>query len=98
MSPKLQPNAFSYADNLQLFRKYVADESVDLAYLAPPFGSRTLVGKELHPLIIACGEDETDQRLLPRLPQRRAKVSAFLMRTQSHVGPVAPTTVRRIRV
>ncbi len=29
-----------YGDNLQILRKHVADESVDLIYLDPPFNSK----------------------------------------------------------
>jgi len=32
-------NALYYGDNLEILRKYVADESVDLVYLDPPFNS-----------------------------------------------------------
>ena len=33
------PNALYYGDNLPVLREYVADESVDLIYLDPPFNS-----------------------------------------------------------
>ncbi|OFW18321.1 MAG: hypothetical protein A3G21_07400 [Acidobacteria bacterium RIFCSPLOWO2_12_FULL_66_21] len=33
-------NEFFYGDNLDVLRRYVADESVDLVYLDPPFNSR----------------------------------------------------------
>ena len=29
-----------YGDNLQIFREHIADESVDLIYLDPPFNSK----------------------------------------------------------
>lgn len=32
-------NAFYFGDNLHILRDYVADESVDLIYLDPPFNS-----------------------------------------------------------
>ena len=32
-------NTLYYGDNLDILRKYVADESVDLVYLDPPFNS-----------------------------------------------------------
>ncbi len=32
-------NALYYGDNLEILRKYIADESVDLVYLDPPFNS-----------------------------------------------------------
>ena len=33
------PNALYYGDNLDILRRYIADESVDLVYLDPPFNS-----------------------------------------------------------
>jgi DNA modification methylase len=35
----VQPNALYYGDNLDILRKYIPDESVDLIYLDPPFNS-----------------------------------------------------------
>ena len=32
-------NTLNYGDNLKVLREYVADESVDLIYLDPPFNS-----------------------------------------------------------
>ncbi len=32
-----EPNLFNYGDNLDVLRRHVADESVDLVYLDPPF-------------------------------------------------------------
>jgi hypothetical protein len=34
-------NTLYYGDNLDILRKYVPDESVDLIYLDPPFNSKT---------------------------------------------------------
>lgn len=33
------PNTLYYGDNLDILRRYVGDESVDLIYLDPPFKS-----------------------------------------------------------
>ncbi len=33
-------NKLYYGDNLQVLREYIADASVDLIYLDPPFNSR----------------------------------------------------------
>ena len=33
------PNTLYYGDNLDILRRYVKDESVDLIYLDPPFNS-----------------------------------------------------------
>ena len=38
MSPT-SPNTLYFGDNLDILREYVADESVDLIYLDPPFNS-----------------------------------------------------------
>lgn len=38
--PELKTNALYYGDNLDILRKYVPDESVDLIYLDPPFNSK----------------------------------------------------------
>ena len=35
----MEPNALYYGDNLDILRRYVQDESVDLVYLDPPFNS-----------------------------------------------------------
>ena len=43
MPPAVNPlepqNTLYYRDNLDVLRRYVADESVDLVYLDPPFNS-----------------------------------------------------------
>jgi site-specific DNA-methyltransferase (adenine-specific) len=38
-SKPLAQNRLYYGDNLDILRKYIADESVDLIYLDPPFNS-----------------------------------------------------------
>jgi hypothetical protein len=39
-SPTVADNKLFYGDNLDVLRRYVRDESVDLIYLDPPFNSR----------------------------------------------------------
>jgi DNA modification methylase len=39
MSGATPPNTLYYGDNLDVLRRYIADESVDLVYLDPPFNS-----------------------------------------------------------
>lgn len=34
------PNALYYGDNLEILRSHIADDSVDLIYLDPPFNSQ----------------------------------------------------------
>lgn len=36
---RIEPNALIYGDNLDVLRRYIPDESVDLVYLDPPFNS-----------------------------------------------------------
>lgn len=36
----LETNLLYYGDNLEILRKYIPDESVDLIYLDPPFNSQ----------------------------------------------------------
>ena len=40
MSTPAEKNKLYYGDNLQVLRDYIADASVDLIYLDPPFNSR----------------------------------------------------------
>jgi len=35
-----EPNTLYYGDNLDIVRKYISDESIDLIYLDPPFNSK----------------------------------------------------------
>src|SRR3990170_4755580 len=39
MSMELETNVLYYGDNLDVLRKYIPDESIDLIYLDPPFNS-----------------------------------------------------------
>lgn len=38
--PTTEKNKLYYGDNLDVLRRYIPDESVDLIYLDPPFNSR----------------------------------------------------------
>ena len=38
--PTTYPNKLYYGDNLEILRKYIKDESVDLCYIDPPFNSK----------------------------------------------------------
>ncbi|MEW5987039.1 MAG: DNA methyltransferase [Chloroflexota bacterium] len=40
MKPPITENTLFYGDNLPILREYVADQSVDLVYLDPPFNSK----------------------------------------------------------
>jgi DNA modification methylase len=39
MAEAQPPNTLYYGDNLDILRRYIEDESVDLIYLDPPFNS-----------------------------------------------------------
>ena len=39
MPSPIPQNTLFYGDNLPILREYIADESVDLVYLDPPFNS-----------------------------------------------------------
>jgi len=53
----LKTNVLYYGDNLEILRKYIPDNSIDLVYLDPPFNSkkdyniysRKMVGLSLKP-------------------------------------------------
>jgi site-specific DNA-methyltransferase (adenine-specific) len=36
----MSPNTLYYGDNLDILRRYIKDETVDLVYLDPPFNSK----------------------------------------------------------
>ena len=36
----LKTNVLYYGDNLEILRKYIPDNSIDLVYLDPPFNSK----------------------------------------------------------
>ena len=36
----MDTNVLYYGDNLEILRKYIPDESIDLIYLGPPFNSK----------------------------------------------------------
>jgi site-specific DNA-methyltransferase (adenine-specific) len=37
---RVKPNKLFYGDNLEVLRKYIKDESIDLCYIDPPFNSK----------------------------------------------------------
>ena len=45
----MDTNVLYYGDNLEILRKYIPDNSIDLIYLDPPFNSKVtynVLGKE----------------------------------------------------
>ena len=72
-------NALYFGDNLNILREHIADESVDLIYLDPPFNSnatynvlfREKSGQESAAQITAFDEDVAlGHRFRGRLPRR----------------------------
>ena len=51
-------NTLYYGDNLNILREYIADESVDLIYLDPPFNSNRNYN------VLFKNESETDSHYL----------------------------------
>ena len=66
------PNTLYYCDNLQVLREHLADESVDLVYLDPPFKSNASYNVLFR---IA-----TMRLTVERIPQIRAKMYLVLLR------------------
>ena len=59
----MDTNVLYYGDNLEILRKYIPDETIDLIYLDPPFNSM--------PLITFCSKSQVARRLKLRyLPLR----------------------------
>jgi 16S rRNA G966 N2-methylase RsmD len=53
---KTMSNELYYGDNLEVLRKYIKDESIDLCYIDPPFNSKSNynqiynnIGKKIKP-------------------------------------------------
>jgi site-specific DNA-methyltransferase (adenine-specific) len=62
-------NTLYYGDNLDVLRRYVADESVDLVYLDPPFNSDqnyNVLFAEQDRQVETCGPTRKRRRRRPR--------------------------------
>jgi site-specific DNA-methyltransferase (adenine-specific) len=57
----VQTNVLYYGDNLDILRRYIPDESVDLVYLDPPFNSNRRLQRHLQGRV---GVRNTDAQLL----------------------------------
>ena len=44
---EINMNKLFYGDNLEILREYIADGSVDLVYLDPPFNSKRAYNQEI---------------------------------------------------
>jgi DNA modification methylase len=72
-------NQLYYGDNLQVLREHLADESVDLIYLDPPFNSKrdyNLLFKSPKVGSSRC-DDRTAQRAVPTTDYSEAQIEAF---------------------
>jgi hypothetical protein len=61
-------NVLCYGDNLDVLRQHVADESVDLIYLDPPFNSNAAYN------LLSCWQDGSGRRRC--LPARRVRLAS----------------------
>lgn len=84
-------NRLYYGDNLEVLRKYIKDESVDLCYIDPPFNSKrnynqiyNNIGKEDVAQAQAFVDTWVGMNLQLRVLRRLLKISAgFLHRKRS---------------
>ncbi len=92
-------NSLYYGDNLEILRRHIADESVDLVYLDPPFNSnqnynvlfKEKNGKQAESQIRAFEDTWTwsqgDEELYAELVTRGDKVSDCLEAFRTFMGP-----------
>ena len=90
----MSTNQLLYGDNLDILRRYVAEESVDLVYLDPPFKS--------NPFRMCVGQNDMLAYLsmmAPRLAEARHEVHREpLSALRSDVEPLPEAAVgRRLR-
>jgi site-specific DNA-methyltransferase (adenine-specific) len=99
MSDGNQPNLLYYGDNLDILRRYVKDESVDLIYLDPPFKSnqdynvlfKERNGKESAAQIRAFEDtwqwDESAALAYKEIVEAGGKVSQVMQAFHTYLGP-----------
>lgn len=93
-----EPNLLFYGDNLDVLRRHVADESVDLVYLDPPFNSNANYnvlfaekdGTQAAAQIKAFGDtwswDESASRAFQQLVEMGGKVSEVMQAFRKAIG------------
>jgi site-specific DNA-methyltransferase (adenine-specific) len=99
MSDGNQPNLLYYGDNLDILRRYIKDESVDLIYLDPPFKSnqdynvlfKERNGKESAAQIHAFEDtwhwDESAALAYKEIVEAGGKVSQAIQAFHTYLGP-----------
>jgi DNA modification methylase len=99
MSDGNQPNLLYYGDNLDILRRYVKDESVDLVYLDPPFKSNqdynvlfkerngTQSAAQIHAFEDTWQWDEAAALAYKEIVEAGGKVSQAMQAFHTYLGP-----------
>jgi site-specific DNA-methyltransferase (adenine-specific) len=99
MSDGNQPNLLYYGDNLDILRRYVKDESVDLIYLDPPFKSNqdynvlfkerngTQSAAQIHAFEDTWQWDEAAALAYKEIVEAGGKVSQAMQAFHTYLGP-----------
>jgi len=85
----VEPNLLYYGDNLDILRRYIPDESVDLVYLDPPFNSE----RNYNVIFKNEAGNNTDAQLVAfedtwHWGPSAEKIYAYLTNTARHEGRV----------
>lgn len=98
----LRKNTLYYGDNLNVLRDHVADESVDLVYLDPPFNSRqdynvlfaekdgSQSSSQIHAFEDTWEWNHDAQRAYEQIVERSGRVAIFWERASSQYLPGSP--------
>lgn len=99
MSDGNQPNLLYYGDNLDILRRYIKDESVDLIYLDPPFKSNqdynvlfkerngTQSAAQIHAFEDTWQWDEAAALAYKEIVEAGGKVSQAMQAFHTYLGP-----------
>jgi DNA modification methylase len=99
MSDGNQPNLLYYGDNLDILRRYVKDETVDLIYLDPPFKSNqdynvlfkerngTQSAAQIHAFEDTWQWDEAAALAYKEIVEAGGKVSQAMQAFRTYLGP-----------
>src|SRR5512138_1546873 len=99
MSDGNQPNLLYYGDNLDILRRYIKDESVDLVYLDPPFNSNqnysvlfaekdgTKSAAQIHAFEDSWQWDEAAALAYKEIVEAGGKVSQAMQAFHTYLGP-----------
>jgi site-specific DNA-methyltransferase (adenine-specific) len=70
-------NVLYYGDNLEILRRYIEDESVDLVYLDPPFKSN-----QDYNILFA---ERNGSQAAAKIPDEKTKIQRFIAATNSQI-------------